>query len=220
MKTYPVRILIQARMSSHRFPGKVLAPFKGKPLIWHILERAKEILSPDQIAVVTSQAASDDPLVSYLERMNVSVFRGELEDVFDRFRSCLRLYPCDWFFRVCGDSPFLNTELMNQMLFLIDQEPFDLITNVQFRTFPKGRSVELIHSRIFLSVNPVLLTPEEEEHPTLYFYRNPDRFKIKNMESRDLELSKVSLAIDSIKDLKRLEQSGMKTRVRSIRAEG
>ena len=28
---------VQARMASRRFPGKVLAPLWGRPIIWHVL---------------------------------------------------------------------------------------------------------------------------------------------------------------------------------------
>jgi spore coat polysaccharide biosynthesis protein SpsF len=39
-----IHVFIQARMSSRRFPGKVLAPFRGHPIIWHVLERVAQAL--------------------------------------------------------------------------------------------------------------------------------------------------------------------------------
>jgi spore coat polysaccharide biosynthesis protein SpsF (cytidylyltransferase family) len=56
---------------------------------------------------------------------------------------------------------------------------FDLITNVFPRTFPSGQSVEIIRAKI-LDMNIKLMTNEEKEHITKYFYRNSSNFKIKN----------------------------------------
>ena len=33
--------IIQSRMASSRYPGKVLAPFLGKPVLAHIVKRIK-----------------------------------------------------------------------------------------------------------------------------------------------------------------------------------
>jgi 3-deoxy-manno-octulosonate cytidylyltransferase (CMP-KDO synthetase) len=38
-----VGVIIQARMTSHRFPGKSMVLLNGKPVIQHVWERAKEI---------------------------------------------------------------------------------------------------------------------------------------------------------------------------------
>ena len=39
-----VRVFIQARMNSKRFPVKVLAPFKGRPLITQVIGRITQAL--------------------------------------------------------------------------------------------------------------------------------------------------------------------------------
>jgi spore coat polysaccharide biosynthesis protein SpsF len=64
-----VRVFVQARMSSRRFPGKVLAPFHGRPIIRHVLDRVARALPEVPRTVVTSVEASDDPLAAYLEAL-------------------------------------------------------------------------------------------------------------------------------------------------------
>ena len=43
MQNNSVTIFIPARLNSSRFPRKILEPINGKPLIIHVLERAKSI---------------------------------------------------------------------------------------------------------------------------------------------------------------------------------
>src|SRR5712675_887192 len=98
-----IRAFIQARMSSARFPGKVLAPLDGEPIIAQVIKRVSQAVGRDRITVATSDDRSDDPLACYVDQLGISVYRGSLNDVFSRFRSCLEAYPCTWFFRVCAD---------------------------------------------------------------------------------------------------------------------
>ena len=49
-------------MSSQRFPGKVLAPFKGKPLIAAVIGQVTQAVPADAVVVATSGEPADDPL--------------------------------------------------------------------------------------------------------------------------------------------------------------
>jgi spore coat polysaccharide biosynthesis protein SpsF len=203
-----IRVFIQARMSSARFPGKVLAPLDGQPIIKRVVSRVAEIIPPEQITVATSVEPSDDPLASYLRETGISVYRGALDNVFERFQLCLRDYPCDWFFRVCADSPLLDSGLLKTMLGYANDHRTDLITNVQVRTFPKGCSLEMINAARFARIDPnQLQSADEREHVTKVFYNHPDDFQIINIESGNPELAKVSWAVDSLDDLLRLEKT-------------
>jgi 3-deoxy-manno-octulosonate cytidylyltransferase (CMP-KDO synthetase) len=55
-KTLNVLVLIPARMGSTRFPGKPLALIEGKPMIGHVLERAKAAQGINKVAVATCDA--------------------------------------------------------------------------------------------------------------------------------------------------------------------
>ena len=200
-----VRAFIQARMSSSRFPGKVLAPLKGRPLLAHVMAQVTQALPPDRIVVATSTESSDDPLAYYVQRLGISVFRGSLDNVVERFQGCLKEHPCTWFFRICADSPLLDASLLQAMLAYGDRRDVDLVTNVYPRTFPKGRSLEMLYVPTFERLDPHRLSAEEREHGTKVYYDHPTDFRILNLQSADPFLADTSLAIDTLEDLFRLE---------------
>lgn len=200
-----LRIFIQARMSSSRFPEKVLASFNGKPVIANVVDRILKIFTKEQIVIATSSDVSDDRLVSYMDGFGIAIFRGGLNNVFDRFQNCLRKHPCTWFFRLCADSPLIDADVMKRFVGYINREDLDLVTNVLVRTFPKGHSVEMIKSDTFAKIDQNKLTIEEKEHITKFYYNHPRDFRMQNIESSDPLLAKQNLCIDTIDDLHRLE---------------
>ena len=200
-----VLAFVQARMSSKRFPGKVLAPFNGVPILTCVIERLSEVIASDRIVVLTSTDQSDDPLVSYMENVGICVYRGPLKNVFERFQLCLRKYPCSWFFRICADSPLLDNAILQTMLIKSGELDVDLITNVFPRTFPKGQSVEMLNADTFASIDPNNLTWTQQEHVTKIYYEKPENYKIINLESSGKGLSTINLSVDTIEDLYRLQ---------------
>lgn len=197
-------VFIQARMSSKRFPGKVLAPFRGQPIIWHVLARVADALPDLPRVVVTSTDASDDPLAAYVGGLGAHCFRGPLDDVFGRFRIAASEMGVRWMLRICADSPLLDARVLRAVMDAFDPS-IDLITTTAPRTFPKGHNAELINAATFAGIDANELDAEDREHVTRFMHRHSDRFLIKNVESGDPELAKLELAVDTIEDLRRLE---------------
>lgn len=197
-----VNIFIQARMSSKRFPGKILAPFKGQPLIYHLIEACKAMPLVHKTVVLTSDQPSDDPLVSYLKDLNVDFFRGNLENVFQRFQQALGHYACSQFVRLCADSPLIQPLLIKKLIELSD-DSVDLTTNVYKRTFPKGMSVEVIKSKIFLETQEGEVDQADKEHVTSHFYHYPEKYKIRSVESVGIQTQE-DMCVDTLNDLHRL----------------
>ena len=188
-------------MSSERYPGKVLAPVKGIPLIKHLINRVRKLKNIKNIVVLTSDLESDEPLRAYLESINCLCFRGDLENVFKRFQDALGKYHASYCMRLCADSPFLDPELMQ---FMVDQAlsgKHYLISNVYSRKFPRGQSVEIIKSQIILETNHTLLSCSEKEHVTPYFYKNIASDACLFFELRK-DLSAINQCIDTIEDIK------------------
>jgi spore coat polysaccharide biosynthesis protein SpsF len=197
-----ISAFIQARMSSERFPGKVLAPFEGRAMIAVVIDRLRPAVAVERIVLATSDDATDDPLAHYVETLGIQVFRGPLDDVFARFQGCLAAHPCEWFYRVCADSPLLSPALLDRAARLRSAD-LDLVTNVFPRTFPKGQSVELVRAETFAGIDARGLTGELREHLTGVYYAQPHRFRIKNFAAEG-GAAGPDLAVDTVDDLRRL----------------
>jgi len=200
-----INAIIQCRMTSTRFPGKVITPFLGKPLLDHIVEKVNKISLCSSIILATSNDKADDPLASYAKDLGLKIVRGSREDVVQRYVLALESYSCDAFFRVCGDSPLLLSHLFDYAVSIYKNKSYDLITNVFPRTFPAGMSVELIRTETFLKNTQYIKEQDEREHLSKYFYNNFNNFKICNIEC-DLPIDQnFKLAVDEHSDLKKIE---------------
>lgn len=192
--------IIQARMSSRRLPGKALRPVAGKPLLRWVFERLSNAGELSSLVVATSDSTSDNPIHDYCLEHNIAVHRGSLESVAQRLLDCAREQGADEFVRISGDSPLIDPALVNQAIVLQRVSSCDLSTNVQFRSFPKGQSVEVIRTESLARALPRMEQPEDFEHVTRYLYAHPDDFLINNF-SCDEPMGHLQLSIDTVEDL-------------------
>jgi spore coat polysaccharide biosynthesis protein SpsF len=192
--------IIQARMSSSRLPGKVLHQVKGLPLLGYILIRLQRSQEIGEIWVATSTHYSDDPLETYCITNGIACFRGDLENVAHRFTNLLGKRPCSRLVRICGDSPWIDPEIVDEALRLHRRSGIPVVTNVAPRTYPPGISVEVIDSKTFLSCS-AKFSKSEQEHITSYFYAHQSPFPVLNFTSDEPRFSAISLAVDTPKDL-------------------
>ena len=103
--------IVQARMGSSRFPGKVLKNLNNKPVIQHIidfLEKLKLNGNIDDFIIATPDTTENEKLWNYLSEQNVNYFKGSNEDVLDRFYQCAKTNNADCIVRMCADVPYLK----------------------------------------------------------------------------------------------------------------
>jgi spore coat polysaccharide biosynthesis protein SpsF len=196
---------IQARTSSKRFPQKVLADISGTSMIEWVVNRC--LLTGLQVFVLISHDNSDDELEKILKDKGINYFRGELNNVFSRYLEFINVKEgIEKIVRISADSPLIHPEIINKIVAKSESiSEFDLVTNVYPRTFPKGQSVEVISSDALKSVSRSELTLSNQEHLTAYFYENPKKFKIYNVEN-DLNLSALNLSVDNSSDLRIIQE--------------
>lgn len=161
--------IIQARMSSTRLPGKVLMPLAGKPMIWHIVQRAKQCQQVHAVVVATSQEASDDPLAEYCASEDITCYRGELDNVLSRFIGVLQAHPADYCVRITGDCPLICPEFIDFQLQAVDQYKVDSVRLDKDCTILEGQGVHSAASlyRVFHESRH----PDDLEHVGSRFFK-------------------------------------------------
>lgn len=192
-------------MSSRRLPGKVLQPLAGRAILEHVRDAVAEALGAEQTWVATSTDPSDDAVEKFCRDRGYNVHRGPLDDVIARLQGALKATQAHAFFRVCADSPFYDPAAMKQAMHEYAQGEFDLVTNTFPRSFPKGRSVELARTETFLGLNSGALSGDEREHVFPLYYKNPQRFRVKNFSS-ERDFSRINLCVDTREDWERAER--------------
>ena len=205
-----LRIFIQARLSSRRFPGKVLAPFRGKPLLGLVFDRAVEagICDAQHVVVLTSAHPSDDAIEAYCREHALGCFRGPLDDVLGRFAGAAVRHGGKWIVRLTADSPLVPVELMRFVAPLLDESAWDLVTTTHRRTLPKGMNIEAFtSSSLIRALDAGDLSDADREHVTAYFHRHTEKFRICNVGLRSRNHSAWDYAVDNPDDLARIEDS-------------
>jgi len=199
-----IALVVQARMSSSRFPEKVLSPLCGTPMLLWTINYCRKVNLP--IFVLTSTDESDDQLIGMLEKNYVSYYRGSLENVVSRYLSFMNEHQVRKVVRISGDSPLINPDII---LKIIEQDQeladADLTTNIFPRSFPKGQSVEVIPRKSLELLRDRSLSESDIEHVTPYFYANYKEFKINNLNNTE-DLSAINLSVDTQEDLLRINQ--------------
>ena len=107
-------IIIQARTGSTRLHNKILLPFYGEQRIIDILIANIKQACPDKcIILATTNRPQDDVLAEVAHQAGILSFRGDEDNVLDRFIRAAEVFGVDRFIRVCSDNPFLRPETFN-----------------------------------------------------------------------------------------------------------
>jgi spore coat polysaccharide biosynthesis protein SpsF len=171
-------IIVQARMQSTRLPGKVLLKVKGKPLLVYLLERLLRVKLANEVVIATTTDPSDDPIVEVGKTLGVSVYRGSMENVLDRYLQAAKQFKADVIVRVTADCPLLDPEVVDQVIREFTARDADYASNTLERTWPRGMDVEVFSRKALAEVAADAKTDSEREHVTLGIYTHPEKWRL------------------------------------------
>jgi spore coat polysaccharide biosynthesis protein SpsF len=199
--------IVLCRYDSKRLHGKVLKKIHGETILSRIITKLKQVTSSHKIVVATSTEETDNIIIESCDQLGISSFRGDINNVAERFLGCAQYYHFDYAIRINGDNLFADPGTIDQMIRLLDVEPYDFISNVPERTFPFGMSVEIIRTEFFASILPYFNLDKYKEHVTLYLYEHEELGKRHYFYNTICPgLRRVNLAIDSENDFQLAER--------------
>jgi spore coat polysaccharide biosynthesis protein SpsF len=192
--------VIQARTDSTRLPNKTLMDILGKPLIVHVIERVQHAQLIDTVILATTTRSVDTPLASLVETQGISVFRGDYNDVLDRYYQVATQYHADVIVRITGDCPLIDPRIIDTVVQVFLKNHYDYVTNTLPPTYPDGLDVEVFsYEALTKAWNKATLT-SDREHVTTYIRTHPDQFSLHNV-SNPIDFSEFRWTVDQQEDL-------------------
>lgn len=215
-------IIVQARMGSTRFPGKILKQFYGGNTLLETLLCSLHKVSDAKVIIATSVNENNDELELFLKEKGETVYRGSENDVLERFIKAAEANEVDGIIRICSDNPFMDWHGVAQLIehakssdadyigFRINNKP-SILTHFGFW----GEFVRLS------ALKRVAETTGEgtpaHEHVTYHIYNNPDDFKCEWIDGPDFLQGRedIRLTIDTPQDLENAQKVYSELKVRN-----
>ena len=198
-------LMIQARIGSNRLPEKVLKSIEGKPMIWHVINRVKKIPNLQQIILITTQKEEDNELAKIADEHEISLFRGDENDVLNRHYECAVSNKADHIIRITGDCPLIDPNIVQKILEFYLENNYDYVSNTINPTFPDGLDTEIFSFKTLMDSNENAKLPSEREHVTPYITNHPEKFNLFNFEN-ERDLSFLRWTVDEELDLQLIKK--------------
>jgi len=191
--------ILQARCSSTRLPGKVLLPILGKPMLLHQIERLQHSKRLSKIVVATSDSVDDDPLANLCSINNIECFRGDLNDVLDRFYRAALTYDAQYIVRLTGDCPLADPAVVDHVIDEFIKSRVDYASNALVPSYPDGLDVEIFNMAALENAWRNARLVSEREHVTPFIHKHPEIFTLFTVKNTE-DLSNFRWTVDNPED--------------------
>lgn len=213
-----MKVIIAARMSSSRLPGKALLPLFDKlsmlDVLVHRINNAKLVKG---IILATSEDNSDDPLISWATRNNIQTFRGSLDDVLGRLSGCIKSFGLDSFVEILGDNPLVDPKDIDLCIKTFSTGLYDYVatstTEYEYAdhemSYPVGVRVQCMKSDLIKNAARDLHDAHSREHSSSFIYNSDNVYKTKLINypyQITKDAFKLNLAVNTSSDFERTAQ--------------
>ena len=153
--------VIPARFNSTRFPGKVLANLRGKPIIQHVYERAKKAKRLDEILIATDY----ERVFKVAEKFGAKVVMTSKEHLTgtDRVSEAVKKLKAEIVINIQADAPLINPLMIDKVAEVLLDDSNLIMATLMKRIEKKG---ELCNPNIVKVVT-------DSQGFALYFSRSP-----------------------------------------------
>ena len=201
-----IAAVIQTRMGSTRYPGKVLEILKGeKRVLDYVINQLSFSKSIENVIIATTTLEQDNVIVKYAKDNNLEYFRGEPLNVLDRYYQCAKEFSLETIVRMTSDCPFLDPTVVDRTVKEFYQNNYDFVSNNLVRTYPIGVDTEVFSFDTLQKAWKDAKLPSEKEHVTPFIKKNDSIFKIHNLENEQ-KVPIYRITIDRREDLKFLKE--------------
>ena len=202
--------VIQARIGSTRLANKMLLHLNGYAVVQWVILRASKAKLLDRLVVASPDGLPDDPLVEYLERLEVEIIRGSEQDVLGRFITAARATEAENIVRICADNPLISWEAID----LLIREHYDSGADYTYNHLPRrnlwpdGLGAEACTRQTLAEIYENATAPDHREHAFNYLWDHKDQFNIHTFEPPhpSWHRPELKLDIDTWDDFRKIQR--------------
>ena len=191
-------------MTSKRLSGKCMKELAGKPLIDHVIERAKAIKGVSSVILAVPDSPESKPLIERSEALGIEFFAGSEENVLSRYYNAAVKSGGDYIIRITADNPLTDPEYASMALEIAIESEADLcsISNI-----PLGTGTEIIKFSALKEAFENAERPYHYEHVTPYIKEHPEIFSIERHSVEiDNFIEGLRLTVDTEEDYKMMNE--------------
>ena len=198
MNRHRTAIVLQARLSSVRLPGKVLAPIGGMSMLGQCLVRL-QASGAAPVIVATTTRPEDQAIVDEAARYGVPSARGPAGDVLARYLLVAEQWQLDEMVRATADNPAVDIDAPRRVLSALREQRADHVID---RGLPYGAAVEAIRVDALRTTALLTQLPADREHVTPFLRRHHDVYRVLEIDApRALRRPDLRLSVDTAGDL-------------------
>jgi spore coat polysaccharide biosynthesis protein SpsF len=189
-------------MNSKRLPGKALKKIGTKSLLEHIFYRLTLLKHPAEIVLATTINPPDDVIENFCNERNIECFRGNEENVLERYYLCAKKYGFENIVRLTGDNPFTDIEELDNLIDLHLKAKADYSHSIG--VLPVGVGAEIFTFEALERSYFKVKKENHKEHVNEYIQENPSLFKIAILSVHDCKRRPdIQLTVDTDEDYKK-----------------
>jgi spore coat polysaccharide biosynthesis protein SpsF len=195
-------LVVQARMTSTRLPGKVMMDLAGRPMLERQLQRLSRCAEVDEVVLAVTTNPDDEALVALARRLNLRWYRGSEHDVLARYVGAAREAGADLVVRVTSDCPLIDPEETDIVIAALRERPTcDYASNTLERHLPRGLDTEALWADVLERMARMARSAPAREHVTWFCHsERPDLFELHSVR-RPFEAQDLRWTVDTAEDL-------------------
>ena len=198
--------IIQARMGSSRLPGKTMMKLHNNSVtLDSVINQLSFSKLIEKVVIATTTLEEDDIIEQHCRKLNIPCFRGNSDDVLDRYFECATFFKIDVILRITSDCPLIDPEIVDQIIMKYQSGTYDYFTNTLTRTFPVGTDAEIFSFDALKKSWENAKLPSEREHVTLFIRNKKMNFQLGNLEYTE-DLSSHRWTLDRKEDLNLIQK--------------
>ena len=198
-------IIVQVRSGSKRLKKKALKSIGDQTLIGFILSRLIKNNLGHSVVVATTHKKEDDKIVEIARDFGVKYFRGNENNVLQRYIDCSIKHNFTNIVRLTGDNPFTNIPELKRLIKFHKKNNYEYSSNLS--NLPIGAGSEIFSIDCFIKISKMNLKKSHKEHINDFIIENKNIFKCGHLKlNKKYYFPKYKLTLDTQTDLLKIRK--------------